>query len=243
MFDAHCHLETVPGLDAVLAACRSKLSGLITCGYDLASSMRNAEIAAANKNYVWACGGLAPQNALKTSESELTEILSYLRDNSDSFIAIGEIGLDYKWAKTSEERNKQSRAFEMQISLAKELNKPIVIHSRDAEEACVELLLRANCERVQLHCFSGSAELARKAADAGFFISIPPLRSKERKKAIKRLEPESLLAESDAPAIGKDPLACLAGAEMIAEEKGMERADVERIVERNCRRLFNLQVF
>ncbi|MDO8339316.1 MAG: TatD family hydrolase [Candidatus Burarchaeum sp.] len=240
MFDAHCHLETVPKLDEALAACRAKLNGLITCGYDLPSSVRNAEIAASNPNYVWACGGLAPQYAMKMNDDEVAKVFGYLREHVDSFVAIGEIGLDYKWAKTEGEKARQKTAFEKQIALANELQKPVVIHSREAEEECVELLLAAKCERVQLHCFSGTAELAKRAADSGWFISIPPLRSKARKQAVKSLELEYLLAESDAPAIGKDPLACLAGAEMIAEEKGMERGEVEAVLEKNCRRLFSI---
>jgi len=240
MFDAHCHLETVPNLAAVLASCRAKLNGIITCGYDLTSSMKNAEIANSNKTFVWAAGGLAPQYVMKLNEVEVAGVLSYLRENADLFVAIGEIGLDYKWAKSEEERKKQKTAFEMQIALANELQKPVVIHSRGAESECVELLLAARCEKVQLHCFSGTAELAKRAAAAGFFISIPPLRAKERKKAVKSLELDYLLAESDAPAIGKDPLACLAGAEMIAEEKGMERSEVELVLEQNTRRLFGL---
>ena len=240
MFDAHCHLETVPNLEAVLAACRAKLNGMITCGYDFASSKRNAEIAAANAGYVWAAGGLTPQIAITASEADVAKMLDYLRENAASFIAVGEIGLDYKWAKTEGEKARQKTAFEKQIALANELQKPVVIHSREAEEDCIELLLAAKCERVQLHCFSGTAELAMRAADAGFFISIPPLHSKARKQAVKSLGLDYLLAESDAPAIGKDPLACLAGAEMIAEEKGMERSEVEQVLEQNCRRLFGL---
>ncbi len=240
MFDAHCHLETVPNLEGTLAACRPKLNGLITCGYDFASSVRNAEIAAANKEYVWACGGLAPQYAMKMTDGEVAKVLDYLRENADSFVAIGEIGLDYKWAKTESERARQNVAFEKQIALARELDKPVVIHSREAEEDCMDLLLEARCDRVQMHCFSGSEELAQKAADAGYCISIPPLHSKARKQAVKSLGLEYLLAESDAPAIGKDPLACLAGAEMIAKEKGMERSEVELVLEKNCRRLFSI---
>ncbi len=239
MIDAHCHLETVPHLGEVLSRCRQKLNGMITCGYDLESSKRNVEIADGNENYVWACGGLAPQNALTAGEDELAKMLDYLRANSDSFVAIGEIGLDYKWAKTDEERNKQLRAFKMQLSLAKELNKPVVIHSREAERECIELALNAGC-RAMLHCFSGRAELACRAAEAGFMLSVPPLRSKERKKAIKSVDINYLLAESDAPAIGKDPLACLGAAELIAELQGLKRQETERTLESNCRQFFKL---
>jgi len=240
MFDAHCHLEGFKNLDPVLAQCKGKLNGLVTCGFDLKSNGQNLEIALANPNYVWSVAGLAPQSALTASEDELRAIMDFIRGHEAELVAVGEIGLDYKWARDEAGRKRQMKAFEAQIALAKELDKPIVIHSRDADGGCVEALLKAGCTKVVLHCFSGTAELAQKAARAGFMVSIPPLRSKEQKKAIKSLELESLLAESDAPAIGKTPLACLGAAELVAELKGMDLAEVERVLEANCKRVFGI---
>jgi TatD DNase family protein len=240
MMDAHCHLESIEGLDAKIGKWRAQLAGFVTCGYDLTSSRANLEIAKRHPGHVWAVAGLAPQGALKASREDLQIILSFIRDNADSIVAIGEIGLDYKWAKTDAEKRRQMETFEAQILLAKELDLPVVIHSRLAEKQCIEKLSEMGCERVMQHCFGGDAELAQHAADAGHYISIPPLRAKERKKVIKAVELDLLLAESDAPAIGKEPISALEAAAMIAEIKGVERADVDCELEANCRRLFKL---
>ncbi|VVC03893.1 Tat-linked quality control protein TatD [Candidatus Burarchaeum australiense] len=240
MFDAHCHLEGFERPQEMLGHCKSRLNGLITCGSDLPTSKRNIGLAEANKDYVWCAAGLAPQIAMGTSETVIQHTIDYVRGQAGKLAAVGEIGLDYKWAKDEEGRARQVRAFEAQLALAHELNLPVVIHLREAEEKGFELLAKSGCERVMLHCFSGSAELAKRAADAGWFVSVPPLRSRSRTEAVKSVEPEYLLAESDAPAIGKDLLACFAGAEIIAEARGMKREDVEGLVEKNCRRLFRL---
>lgn len=241
MFDAHCHLESFPNPSSTIAACLSSISGFITCGYDMKSSAANIDIAARHEGAVWAAAGMAPQVALKAEDKDVEVMLSFLRENKSEIVAVGEIGLDYKWAKTEPERERQGKAFKMQLQVARELALPVVIHSRDAEGACVQAAIDAGVERVMMHCYSGSEELALKAAQEGFYISVPPLRSKERKKVIKSVALDLLLAESDAPAIGKDPLAALESAALIAEIKGEDIGAVKAALERNCRKLFDLQ--
>jgi len=242
MIDAHCHLESFQYLEAHMPSWLSQLSGFVTCGYDLKSSIKNIEIAEKHKGVAWAVAGLAPQTAMKASDTQLNEVLEFIRANAAAgkIVAVGEIGLDYKWAKTEGERKRQLNAFEMQLELAKELDLPAVIHSRDAEEKCVEMPVEMGIEKVMQHCFGGNAELAKRAAKEGHYISIPPLRSKERKKVIKAVGIELLLAESDAPAIGKEPLAALESAAMIAEIREMEIKEAKNILEANCRKLFSI---
>jgi TatD DNase family protein len=242
MLDSHCHLDSFQYLDAHLPNWLSQLSGFITCGYDLKSSIKNVELAQAHKGVAWAVAGLAPQTAMKASDTQLNEVLEFIRANAAAgkIVAVGEIGLDYKWAKTDSEKKLQLIAFEAQLELAKELDLPVVIHSRDAEEKCVQLPIELKCAKVMQHCFSGSAELAKKAAGAGHYISIPPLHSKERKKVIKEVALDLLLAESDAPAIGKEPLAALESAAMIAEAKEKDAESVKAALEKNCRKLFSI---
>ncbi|MFA6035946.1 MAG: TatD family hydrolase [Candidatus Micrarchaeia archaeon] len=242
MLDAHCHLDSFQYLEAHLESWLSQLSGFITCGYDLKSSIKNVELAQAHKGVAWAVAGLAPQIAMKASDTQLSEVLEFIRANAAAgkIVAVGEIGLDYKWAKTDAEKKLQLIAFEAQLELAKELNLPVVIHSRDAEEKCISLPIEMHLEKVMQHCFSGSAVLAKQAAEAGHYISIPPLHSKERKKVIKEVTLDLLLAESDAPAIGKEPIAALESASMIAEIKGEDAEAVKLALEKNCRKLFSI---
>ena len=91
------------------------------------------------------------------------------RCKQDECVAIGEIGLDYYWDKDNKERQKE--VFERQLKLAIELDKPVIIHSRDAIADTYELLKKNRCRGV-MHCYSDSAEMAREFVKLGYYISI-----------------------------------------------------------------------
>ncbi|VVB57554.1 Tat-linked quality control protein TatD [uncultured archaeon] len=165
------------------------------------------------------------------------------------FVAIGEVGLDKHWGKTVEERERQFLAFERMISLAGRLDLPLVIHSRDAEKECIQQLLGASQLRtaggrpplrVLMHCFGGKLEEAKRCADAGWLVSIPPQANSERKKIIKALPLSALVVESDAPYIGKMSADAMGAAEMIARYKEMKTEDVLRAASDNARKFFAL---
>lgn len=167
---------------------------------------------------------------------------------SRSFAAIGEVGLDKHWGKTTEERERQFVAFERMIALASRLSLPLVIHSRDAEKECIRQLLGAGHLRAAsgsrlralMHCFGGKLEDAKRCTDAGWLISIPPQPNSERKKIIKELPLASLVVESDAPYIGKTSADALKAAEMIARYKEMELGRVLWETAGNARRFFGI---
>jgi len=212
--DAHCHLESCTGgiMPAVLH---------ITSGYSQQSNERNARIAGENGN-VHLCAGIAPQEAMKHPDVKIrlveweAQIAGF-----EKLVAIGEIGLDYHWAKTPEERFLQHECFISQLVLAEKLGLPVVIHSRDAEAEVLEILGNFSL-KYMLHCFSGSSGQAQSAVAGGrAIVSVPPLRSKDRRQFIRDLPLEKLVAESDAPYIGKSPSDALEAIKMIAEIKGM----------------------
>ena len=210
--DAHCHLDECSGvlLPHVL---------MITSGTSHETNLKNMRIAASNDN-VYLCAGIAPQEAMKHPDikiklMEWEETIAAL----PKLVAIGEIGLDYHWAKTDEERFLQHECFISQLVLAEKLGLPVVVHSRDAEAQVLDIMGNFNL-KCMLHCFSGSAEQAQAAVAGGHaVVSVPPLRSKERKKFIRDLPLGKLLAESDAPYIGKSPSDTLEAIKTIAEIK------------------------
>ncbi len=173
---------------------------------------------------------------------------------SRSFVAIGEVGLDKHWGKTSGERERQFLAFERMITLAGKLSLPLIIHSRDAESECIRQLLAAQAlhaagasspasgrpMRVLMHCFGGKLEQAKQAAEAGWLISIPPQPNSERKKIIKELDIASLVIESDAPYIGKTSEDTMKSAEMIARYRGMDVQMALGQTAENARRFFGI---
>ncbi len=193
--------------------------------------------------------GIGPQEIQRTEKypdlegaiSEVEKQLAGVHADpalSRRFVAVGEVGLDKHWGKTTEDRERQFFAFERMISLAGKLGRPLVIHSRDAENECFRQLHAAHCEKVIMHCFGGKLEEAKRCADAGWLISIPPQANSERKKIIKALGISSLVIESDAPYIGKMSADALKSAEMISRYKEMKLEDVLGATAGNARNFF-----
>ncbi len=222
--DAHCHLESCAGLllPHILH---------ITAGYSHESNLKNLRIVSQYEN-AYMCAGIAPQEAVKHPDIKIKlveweeEIATTIAD-SGKLVAIGEIGLDYHWAKTETERFLQQECFISMLQLAERLGLPVVIHSREAEEACLEILCNFNLNYM-MHCFSGKAETAAAAAANRGIISVPPQTSKERKQFIRDLPLEKLVAESDAPSIGKTPEEAMESIKMIAEIKELPEDNVRQ---------------
>ncbi|MCX8197979.1 MAG: TatD family hydrolase [Candidatus Micrarchaeota archaeon] len=214
--DAHCHLDSCAGiLDPSILH--------ITSGYSHQSNLLNLRIAQEHQN-VYLCAGISPQEAMKHKEikvylAEWEEAIASKIADSGKLVAIGEIGLDYHWAKSQEERFLQHECFVSQLQLAERLSLPVVIHSRDAEQECIDILQNFSLP-FMLHCYSGKHSLAEAAAGTGrALVSVPPVKSKERKRVVRALPLERLVAESDAPYLGKSPSDALASIKMIAEIK------------------------
>jgi TatD DNase family protein len=234
--DAHCHLESCAGLP------NPKVLH-ISSGYSQESNAKNARIASQYAN-VYFCAGIAPQEAMKHQDAKILlvgweEGIAALAEGG-KLVAIGEIGLDYKWAANEEDKHLQMECFISQLQLAERLGLPVVIHSRDAEDECVEVLQSFNL-LYMMHCFSGRKEAAMKACEGRGIISIPPLRSKERKQFIRDLPIEKLVAETDAPYIGKTPADAAESIKMIAEIKGMEEAAVQKQTLLNTASFFRIK--
>ncbi|HIH18653.1 TPA: TatD family hydrolase [Candidatus Micrarchaeota archaeon] len=235
--DAHCHLESISGglLPHILH---------ITSGYSHDSNQKNLRIAKEYSN-AYLCAGIAPQEAMKHKDIKILlveweDAIAGPIADSGKLVAIGEIGLDYKWAATEEERFLQHECFISQLGLAERLSLPVVIHSRDAEEKCLEILKNFNLDYM-MHCFSGKSETALAAVAHKGVVSIPPLRSKERKAFIRDLPIEKLLAESDAPYIGKTPQDSMESIKMIAEIKELPQESVSRQTLLNTIEFFRLK--
>ena len=235
--DAHCHLDSCAGvlLPHVL---------MVTSGVSHETNLRNLHIAEQNDN-VYLCAGISPQEAMKHREikivlQEWEETISTEINDSGKLVAIGEIGLDYHWAKTDEERFLQSECFISQLQLAERLSLPVVIHSRDAEEQCLEILKNFNLNYM-MHCFSGKAETAAAAVAHKGIISIPPIMNSERKKFIAATPLEKLVAESDAPGIGKSPEATLQSIKMISEIQSLPEEQVRKQTLQNTIAFFGIK--
>ena len=211
LIDSHCHLNYA-GLaerqDEVLANARANgVTGFLNI------STRQSEwgdvLGAAERNPdVWATVGVHPHEAdahPDLGSAALVEAASHPR-----VIAIGECGLDYFYDNS--EREAQKERFEAHIDASRQSGLPLVVHTRDAEEDTAEILARAVREggvTGVLHCFTGTANLARKALDLGFYISLSGIvtfkNAKELQETASWLPSDRMLVETDSPFLAPVP--------------------------------------
>ena len=127
---------------------------------------------------------------------------------ADEVIAFGEIGLDYHYGL--EQRHRQHRAFEMQLQMAVDCGKPVVIHCREAMEDCLAILRGFAGVRAVFHCFTGTPEEAQRVLDAGYWLGFTgPITFKKSdalREAVRLTPLDRLLVETDAPYLSPEPM-------------------------------------
>ncbi len=226
--DTHCHLDSeaferdrAAVVDRALAA---GLARVLTPGTNLSSSARCIEIAAQHP-CVYAAVGIHPTEMEPVSSQSIDRLRELAR--RPRVVAIGEIGLDYYWVTDQAQRGREREWLQVQLLLASELQKPVVLHAREHADAhhgpCMEDLLKlledwllglqTQARRPALpgvlHSFSGSLDAAERALALGFFIGVTgPITYKNaeaRREIIARLPLDHLLIETDAPFLAPVP--------------------------------------
>jgi TatD DNase family protein len=252
LIDSHCHLNYA-GLaerqDEVLDAARARgVAGFLNI------STRQSEwddvLAVAERNGdVWASVGVHPHEADQHPDlgaAALIEAAQHPRA-----VAIGECGLDYYYDKS--DRAAQRKRFEAHIDAARSTRLPLIIHTREAEADTAEILegaVRAGGITGVLHCFTGSAELARKGLDIGFYVSMSGIvtfkNARDLQETAKMIPADRLLVETDAPFLapvpnrGKtcEPAFVADTAAFLAELRGEEPEALAEATTANFFRLF-----
>lgn len=210
LFDSHAHLDDKrfdKDRDAILQNAKdNQVDFIMNPGADLESSKRAVELA---KKYemIYAAVGVHPHDAKKMDDITLSLLKALAKE--EKVKAIGEIGLDYYYDNSP--REIQKKWFRKQIQLAKSLGLPIIVHDRDAHDDTLRILKEEDAfsTGVLLHCFSGSAEMARQYVDLGAYISIAgPVTFKNAKKpkGVAKVVPlDRLMIETDAPYLTPEP--------------------------------------
>lgn len=252
LIDSHCHLNyegLVERQAQVLENARERgVSGFLNISTRQREWTDVISVAERERD-VWASVGVHPHEAENHSDlgaSVLTEAADHPR-----VIAIGECGLDYYYDKS--DRGAQRERFEAHIAAARETGLPLVVHTRDAETDTAEILSAAVKDggvTGVLHCFTGSAELARKALDLGFFISLSGIvtfkNAQDLQATAKWLPAEHILVETDAPFLAPvphrgqkcEPAFVADTARFVAELRGEEPAALAEVTSNNFFRLF-----
>jgi TatD DNase family protein len=215
MIDSHCHLADEAfeaDLDAVIdRAQRAGMTGAlcILAAGDEAEARRAAAVRA-RWRAVRFSAGVHPHNA-KDFEGRAAESAGATRATADRFAAcaIGEIGLDYHYDFSPPAI--QQAVFEAQIALAVELRKPIVIHTREAEDDTFAMLRQAGTDLTGgvFHCFTGDDRMARRALEIGFHLSFAGMvtfpKAETIRKAARLVPLDRLLVETDSPYLAPVP--------------------------------------
>jgi TatD DNase family protein len=248
VIDSHTHLGLCepPDTELVAAATQAGVTRMLTVGIDGASA-RAALQAAEDFPQVYAAIGRHPNEAAGFDDADLAELAALAEH--PRCVAIGETGLDYYRDRTP--RPDQRRAFTAQIELARQLDKPLVIHTRAAEEDTLAILReQAQGLRVILHCFSMSAHIDECLAQDDWWISfagnVTYPRAQELRTAALRVPAERLLVETDAPFLSpqavrgqpNQPAHVVHTAHAVAVERRTPYDELEAAVEANAAALF-----
>ena len=251
MIDSHAHLNDPAfrgDLAEVLArASDSGVQAMINVGYDLESSRHAVELAD-QYSHLWAVVGLHPHDAKLWTE-ELGDALQELVKHP-KVLALGEVGLDYHYDNSP--RDKQRSAFRAQLNLARQLNLPAVIHSREATRDTLEIVGEYPEVSCLLHCYSGSLETATIYEEMGHFFSFGgPITFQNAHKlrdVVIGIPLERILLETDCPYLTPEPYrgqrnepayVCEV-VKKIAELKGLSYEKVAELSTRNAEEFFKI---
>lgn len=256
LIDSHCHLNFVAfdqdRLDILHRAQEAGIMALINPGTTLEDSRRIVALAGEFPQ-VYGAVGVHPNDATTFNEETLEE----LRDLAQrpDIVAIGEIGLDYYWDEAP--RPVQRRVFEQQLALAKEIDKPVIIHQRESAADTMAILRQWGANQAHpglvLHSFSGDQAMADEALDLGFYIGISgPVTFKNARglpDIVARIPKERLLVETDAPFLtphpfrGKrnEPARVKLVAEKVAALHQLSLDEMSRQLTKNTKKLFRLR--
>ncbi len=245
--DVHCHIDMCKNeKKAIENAIEKNVKIIVTQGTDIETNRKAIELSEKYKE-IRAALGIYPIDVLELSDEEIDDEIDFIRKNKEKITAIGEVGLDYM--KDTENIEKQKKAFEKFIELAKELDKPIIVHSRKAETDCIEMLEKAKAEKVVMHCFSGKISLAKRIEKNGWFLSIPAnvKNSEHFQTVVKEISINNLLCETDSPFLHPDklennePCNVIESYKKIAEIKNLKIEEVEKKIESNYKKIIKLK--
>jgi TatD DNase family protein len=248
VIDSHTHLELCqpPDTELVAAAADAGVTRIVTVGTD-GASCRAALAAAEAFPQVYAAIGRHPNSATGFDDADLAELRALAAH--ERCVAVGETGLDFY--RDYAPRADQERAFRAQIELAREVGKPLVIHTRAAEDPTLETLgEHAGGLKVILHCFSMPDRLEECLQHDGWWISfagnVTYPRADELRTAAIRVPAERLLVETDAPYLSPQPVRgrpnqpanVAQTAQALALERRVSYEQLEQAVERSAAAVF-----
>jgi TatD DNase family protein len=246
VIDTHAHLDAVDDPSAALARARAAgVTRVISVGTGIDSCRAALELAEREEG-VFAVLGIHPHQAGDPEAGSLAELRELLAH--DRAVAVGETGLDFY--RDYAPRDRQGDLFREELHLAVELQLPVVVHSRDADDATVDAL-SAHPGRVILHCFS-SPGLLQPALEHGWYVSfagnVTYPKAEELRAAAARVPNERILAETDSPYLApqprrgrpNEPANVVHTVAELAAERGVPAEELAALIDANADEAFSL---
>ncbi|MGL5051123.1 MAG: TatD family hydrolase [Fusobacteriaceae bacterium] len=251
LVDTHCHLDNSQydyDRENILKEIEENMEFVVNIGCDEKSSKKSLELAKKYKN-IYATIGIHPTDIAKIFTNDDYETLKNMA-KEEKVVAIGEIGLDYHWMTQPEEV--QKNWLRKQMELAKELNKPVVIHTREAIADTVEILKEFPEVKGILHCYPGSYETAKEIMENYYFGVGGVLTFKNSKKTVefvKCIPLEKIVIETDAPYLTPEPYRGKRNhpeyvkfvVQKIAEIKGISYEEVLETTTNNAKKIYGIK--
>ena len=252
IFDTHAHYEDEafdPDREEVLQHIQQNgIKRVVNVGSSVDTSVRTVELTE-KYDFIYGAAGVHPEHAEELCAPDAYQKLTECLKNS-KVVALGEIGLDYHY-EDNPDRKIQQKVFEMQLELAAEMNKPVIIHSRDAAADTFDIMKEMQAENTGgiIHCFSYGKEMAREYLDMGLYLGIGGVvtfkNAKKLKEVVAYAPLEQLVLETDSPYLSPEPnrgkrnssLNLPYVAEAIAQIKGCSAEEVIAVTEENAKKL------
>ncbi|MCB9029492.1 MAG: TatD family hydrolase [Deltaproteobacteria bacterium] len=253
IIDSHTHIDTAPfdpdREEVIERALAAGVTTMINIGASEGFLSNDRSIALAEKyDCIYATAGIHPHDAeVEIDRGRLVELAKHPK-----VVAIGETGLDFfrDWSP----QDLQYKWFRLQIEIAHEVKKPLIIHSRSAGEQCYEILKEMEAEKVGgvFHCFAEDAQFAKKLAQINFLVSFPgPVtfkKSEDVRTVVKEVPLEQIMVETDAPYLAPEPFRgrrcepahTIHTAKKIAEVKEIPFEQCARILSQTTRDFFKI---
>ncbi len=254
IFDTHAHYDDDAfneDRDDLLNSLKENgVGGVVNVASSMATTKTSVGLAE-KYPFIYTSVGVHPDEVGELDEAAYEELFTSAKH--EKCVAIGEIGLDYYWNK--EEKEVQAAAFRRQLDIARELDLPVIIHSREAASDTFEIMKEAHGAGIRgaIHCYSYSWEMAKEYIKMGYFIGVGGVltfkNAAKLKEVVKNAPLESLVLETDCPYLSPVPhrgernssINIKYVVETMAELKGVTTDEIECVTWDNAMRLYGLK--
>ncbi|MBI2545685.1 TatD family hydrolase [Candidatus Woesearchaeota archaeon] len=259
LIDLHAHLDHPAFKDdqdeVIARAKEAGVSIILISGVNPKSNRAVLDLCSKYPDILKASLGIYPIDALqreietgeyplKSEPFDIDEEIAFIEKQRKHIHAVGECGLDYHWIKDKKEA--QKKLFAKIIALCERIDKPLIVHSRKAEDDCIAMLKSSKLRKVNFHCFTGNKKLVKQIAEQGWYFSVPAniVRSQQFQELVKEVPLSHLFCETDSPYLSpfkekrNEPAFIMEGYKKIAELKRMELAEVAHNIYMNWQRVF-----